>query len=339
MSDNLRVRLRKRLGRVAFDTFFQGSAWLSSLGPWARPQRYDIEVVRDVAYGDSGKVEHRLDIYRPAGPKGRLPVVLYVHGGSFRILSKDSHWIMGLIFARRGYLVVNINYRLAPQHPFPAALEDTCEAYRWLLEHGPEYGADIDRLVFAGESAGANLITALTLCLCYQRTEHYAQKVWQLGRLPCAVMPACGVFQVSEPERFAEDGRWPDWALDRLSEVSEAYLPRHVREAGTSLDLADPLLVLERGEQPARLLPPFFLGVGTRDPLIDDTRRMSRALARLQTACQDEYYEREMHAFHAFVWRPAAKHYWHDAFAFLERYVRQPLSSPATPDGDAPSGA
>ena len=50
--------------------------------------------------------------------------MLYVHGGGFRILSKDTHWIMGLAFARRGFLVFNIGYRLAPKHPFPAAIAD-----------------------------------------------------------------------------------------------------------------------------------------------------------------------------------------------------------------------
>ena len=68
-------------------------------------------------------------------------MVFYVHGGAFHLLSKDTHWLMGLVFARYGYLVVNISYRLAPQHPYPAAVEDTFAAYRWMAERITQLGA------------------------------------------------------------------------------------------------------------------------------------------------------------------------------------------------------
>ena len=59
----------------------------------------------------------------PARFAGPRPVLMYVHGGAFRSLSKDTHWIMGLAFARRGFVVANVNYRLAPEHRFPAGLD------------------------------------------------------------------------------------------------------------------------------------------------------------------------------------------------------------------------
>jgi len=316
----LRDRLRVRVGRLAVDSFFRGMSVVGRLHPRSDPARHGVDVLRDVPYRDTGLPDHTLDIYRPAHGDGPWPVVLYVHGGGFRILSKDSHWIMGLSFARRGYLVFNINYRLAPAHPFPAALEDTCDAYSWVVEHAAEYGGDLERLVFAGESAGANLIAGLTLCLCYQRPEEAARQVWQTGVVPRAVVPACGVFQVTDPARFAIDGKLPQWVLDRLDEVTDAYLPRAVRDS-TNIDLADPVVVLERGEQPARPLPPFFLPVGTGDALQDDTRRMDRALAALGVPSRATYYAGEVHAFHAFVFRANARKCWNDTFAFLEEHL------------------
>src|SRR5690606_5988723 len=122
--------------------------------------------------------EHRLDVYRPAHAEGPRPVVLYVHGGGFRILSKETHWLMGLYFARRGYVVFNIGYRLAPKHPFPAALEDSADALGWVVQNAHRYGGDPTRLVLAGESAGANLVTSLTLACCYRREEPYARRVF-----------------------------------------------------------------------------------------------------------------------------------------------------------------
>ena len=67
---------------------------------------------------------------------------------------------------------------------------------------------------------------------------------------------------------------------------------------------------------------PFFAPVGTRDPLLDDTRRLEKALTRLRVPCEARYYPDEIHAFHALVWRPQARACWRDALAFLDRRLR-----------------
>lgn len=279
-------------------------------------------MLRDIAYTRTELPEHRLDIYRNTRRPGPYPVVLYVHGGGFRILSKDSHWLMGLIFARRGYLVFNISYRLAPRHPFPHAVEDTCAAYEWVVQNAAQYGGDVSRLVLAGESAGANLVTALAVALSYRRKEAFAERVWSLGVSPKAVLPACGVLQVSDPQRFLRnDSRLSRFVYDRISEVSDAYIGPGAANEDGALDLADPLVMLERGIAPDRPLPPFFALAGTRDPLLDDTRRLKVALDRLGVDCEARFYEGEMHAFHAFIWRQAAHTAWREMFAFLEPRV------------------
>ena len=128
--------------------------------PIAKPERHGIRLLRDVPYRDSGRRSHLLDIYRPKGA-GLRPAVLYVHGGGFAILSKDTHRVMAMAFARQGYVVFNINYRLGPQHRYPAALEDAAAALLWVKEHARAFGADPSPIVLAGESAGANLVAAL----------------------------------------------------------------------------------------------------------------------------------------------------------------------------------
>jgi len=303
---------------VIVDSFFRGIAMAGKLHPNARPQRHGVEVVKDIPYLADGSPDHLLDIYRPTGSDGPWPVVLYAHGGGFRILSKDTHWVMGLAFARRGFIVFNINYRLAPRHRYPAALEDTVAAFRWMIANAGQYGADLDRLVLAGESAGANLVTSLTLCCCYQRPEPLARSVWDTGQRPRCVIPACGLFQVSNPERFGQRRRVPAWVMDRLMEVSRAYLGD---PPAATLDLADPLVVLERGQPPHRSLPPFLIQVGTRDPILDDTRRIKAALDQLQVPCEARFYEGEPHAFNALVWRRQAKRAWGHTYEFLERHI------------------
>lgn len=308
--------VRRRASVFVVDNSLRGLAYLGRLHPRARPHRHRVEVVRDVPYRRSGLPEHTLDIYRPIDRPGPLPVVLYVHGGGFRILSKDTHWLMGLAFARRGYLVFNINYRLAPRHRYPAGLQDCCAAYAWLCRSAEALGGDLGRLVLAGESAGANLVTALAVAASYRRPEPFAQRVFDTGVRPAAVLAACGMLQASDAERFARRRKLPDWVHTYLLHVSRTYLP-----PGEQGGLADPLLVLERAEPPERPLPPFFVPVGTRDPLLDDTRRLKAALDRLGTPCEARYYPGEIHAFHALVWRPAARRCWQDCYAFLDAHL------------------
>jgi acetyl esterase len=307
------------MGAVVVDNFFSGAARLGRAVPLAHPRLHGVEVLRDVPYLDTGRVEHRLDVYRPRERTELRPVVLYIHGGGFRFLSKDSHWLFGLLFARRGYVVLNINYRLAPQHPYPAAVEDACQAYAWAVQNAALYGGDPARLVVAGESAGANLATSLAIAACYPRPEAHARAVFDTGVVPRAVMPACGYLQVTDPERFAS--RVPWFLLDRLTEVTDAYLTGVPHLEDGSLDLADPLRVLERGQAPARPLPPFFATCGTADPLHDDTRRLGAALARMGVPHRLSFFEREPHAFHAFVMRESARRHWREGFAFLDEHL------------------
>ena len=318
-------RLRRGAGRVVADSFFRGAAGLGRRLPAARPQRHGVEVIRDVPYTDSGHPEHRLDVYRPAGHIAGappLPAVLYVHGGGFRILSKDTHWLFGLAYARRGFVVFNVSYRLAPRHRYPAALRDVLDAYRWVARHAPRYGADASRLVLAGESAGANLVTAATVAATFPRNEPWARAVFDTGVVPTAVVAACGILQVSDTERFSRRRRLPPFIADRLAEVSEAYLgpggsgPSAPR---AEHDLADPLRVFESDDDPARMIPPFFIPVGTRDPLLDDTRRLAAALRARGVLARDAYYDGGVHAFHAFVFQAIARNCWADTFDFLGR--------------------
>lgn len=319
-STGLGERLRRRAGGTALRLMFEGLARGAALTPRARRAMRSVEVIRDVPYLASGLDAHLLDVWRPRGVTGPLPVVLYVHGGAFRILSKETHWVLALAFARRGYVVFSINYRLAPQHPYPAAVADTCDAWRWVLRNAARYGGDPERAVVAGESAGGNLAASLAVASCYAHPEPWARAVFDAPIRPRAVVPLCGVLQVRDAARFARRRPLPVWVSDRLEEVERGYLGP-ATTAPAVPDLADPLLILE-SRAPDRPLPPFFASVGTRDPLLDDTRRLGAALERLGVPHAVRVYPGEPHAFQAFVYRPAARRSWADLFAFLDPLVR-----------------
>jgi acetyl esterase len=107
--------------------------------------------------GPAGEIPVR--IYRPesAAP---LPVVVYFHGGGWVIGDIASHdTIFHRLAGEVPVVVVNVEYRLAPEHRFPAAIEDSDAAVRWVSEHAPEFGGDPARLAVAGDSAGGTLAT------------------------------------------------------------------------------------------------------------------------------------------------------------------------------------
>jgi acetyl esterase len=312
------------------DGIIAAGSRVSRLSANADLERDRVEVLRDLRYVEGTTTrEHLLDVWRPLSPSADShprrhrgppwPIVLYVHGGGFSILSKESHWMMALAFARRGYLVFNVNYRLAPRHPYPAAVQDVCLAFDWVVKNAARFGGDTNRVVLAGESAGANLVTSLSIALAYERPESFAKIAWHTGVVPQAVLPACGIFQVSDHARFRRSKPHLPWYVQRrLYEIEAGYLGRGPWPC--SLDLADPLVFFERGAVPSRPLPPFFLSVGTKDPVLPDTRRLGHALRALGVEVEERYYPGEGHAFHART-RPAATTCWTDTFAFLDNYV------------------
>src|SRR5690242_19576954 len=206
------------------EVFFRTISAIGKMHPLARPERHGVAVEHDVRYCASESDWHHLDIYRPVHRPGPWPVVFYVHGGAFRLLSKDTHWLMVLTFARFGYMVVNISYRLAPRHPYPAAIEDTCAAYVWMADRLEALGGDPGRVAIAGESAGGNLVTALALAACQRRPESWARAVYDNGIVPRAVMPFCGLLEVSNPERFSQRRKLPRWVDGMIRDASTSYL-------------------------------------------------------------------------------------------------------------------
>ena len=105
-------------------------------------------------------------VYRPnsAAPGDRLPVVINFHGGGW--VSGDPHqseWWCSSVSADAGVVVVSVDYRLAPEHPFPAAPEDCYGATGWAAEHADELGIDAARLAVMGDSAGGNLAAVVSL--------------------------------------------------------------------------------------------------------------------------------------------------------------------------------
>jgi acetyl esterase len=145
-------------GEQSVDTARAGYAgWWAMNGPGP-----EISEVRDVAIpGPAGPIAAR--VYRPT-EDGNAPVVVFFHGGGMVIGSMEAYdGVARLIAEASGAVIVNVDYRLAPEHPYPAAAEDAWAATQWVAANAEELGGSPARLVVAGDSAGGNLAALVAL--------------------------------------------------------------------------------------------------------------------------------------------------------------------------------
>ena len=161
------INLVIKSGRPAYNTLSPKEArqLFRETRPASTPTPAEIGAVRDInAEGPGGPIPLR--VYRPAGvpPGTALPVLVYYHGGGWVIGDLDTHDVQcRQITAEAGITVVAVDYRLAPEHKFPAAADDAWAATRWVVAHAGELGVDAGRLAVAGDSAGGNLAAVVAL--------------------------------------------------------------------------------------------------------------------------------------------------------------------------------
>lgn len=115
----------------------------------------DIIRFDDISYGEDPKYQ-LLDVYRPKGKEGKLPVIISVHGGGWVYGDKEVYQFYCMSLAQRGFAVVNFSYRLAPEHKFPASLEDTNSVCQFVMEQSEKYDFDTENIFAVGDSAGAH---------------------------------------------------------------------------------------------------------------------------------------------------------------------------------------
>jgi acetyl esterase len=196
--------------------------------------------------------------YRAPGAKGNA-AILYLHGGGWTFGNIDSHdaLLRGLA-AMSGDAIIAIDYRLAPEHPFPAPLEDCVDAFTWCATNAATLGIDAKRIAVGGDSAGANL--ALGLALALRGGTH----------TPAAMLLYYGCYQTkgdtASHRRFG-DGRFGLSTL-RMTRFWKNYIGADLK----SSPLATPLSAEFKG------LPPAYLMVGTLDVLHDDTTELAAKL-------------------------------------------------------------
>lgn len=221
-----------------------------------------------------------LRIVRPLEAGASAPVNVFIHGGGWALGSAvQTERAMRSLAADGGMVVVGPDYRLAPEHPFPAGLDDCVATVDWIVGNAGALGVDAGRLTLAGPSAGANLALATTLRLMTD------------GRAGVGALALFyGVFgaNLDTPSyRAFGDGRF-GLSRDRMAAFFDMYLPR----ADCRTDrLAVPLLADLAG------LPPTYLCAAGLDVLRDDTLAMADRLADAGVPHLLETYDGLVHGF------------------------------------------
>lgn len=225
---------------------------------------------------DAGGVDARW-IDAPGALSDR--VLIYFHGGGFKIGSATSHQdLMARLSAAASCRVLGLNYRLMPEHRFPAPIEDAQKAYRWVLAQGiaPQ------RVAFAGDSAGGGLVASTMLAL-----REAGQPLPSAGVMLSALtdFETCGE---SYDTRAAAD---PIHQKPMIQALARMYL-------GTTHSARDPLASPLYGE--LRGLPPLLLQVGDRETGLDDSRLFAEAARKAGVDVRLSIWDGMIHVFQQF---------------------------------------
>ena len=242
---------------------------------FTQPEPPPMAEVQDLM---AGSVPVRL--YRPTATQTPQPVLVYLHGGGWTIGDLDTHDVLCRQLARDGACaVVSVDYRMGPEHRFPAAVEDCVEAFAWVQAQAQALHLDASRMAVGGDSAGGNLAAALCLV---QREAGRPMPAFQLLIYPATDMRAVAPSHTTNGQGYmltndsihwyrgnyiGDQADWSDWRASPLLAQSHAGLP--------------PALVLTAGF----------------DPLRDEGLQYANALSAAGVPTQYVCFERQIHGF------------------------------------------
>ena len=267
----------------------------SNGGPAKAPSDYnsiksEITIEKDLTY-DSLLPSNRYDLIRPKKNKGKLPVILWVHGGAFVGGQKEDVSIYANTLAAEGYAVVNMEYALAPGSKYPSPLIQMSDLYQELKKQADRYNLDMETLFLAGDSAGGQVVTQFELA---QLSKSYSKLIG----LPQDIKPETikGSLLFCTPFSLKEMGQSTGskvidyfiknigWAYTGEANWSESEL---VKEA----DLQ---------EQVNSAFPPVFITDATENSFTEQGKAFGRKMKELGTEVTEVYHDKKENLQHEY---------------------------------------
>jgi len=246
------------------------------------------EYVRDVRYASEDPRKQALDVAVPEG-QGPFPVLVHIHGGGWHFMDKKSYVRIAKWFAHRGYLVFNIDYRLAPGTIYPEQVQDVARAVRWAYDNAGMYGGDNSRVFLVGDSAGAYFAGL------YATTTRDPELAGAMGierTIPPDSLKGLLLFYGAfDMEDVLTTGFT---SIDFMCRGFFGKDPEKYRECA---QVASPIRHLDAG------FPPSFICSGERDKLHSQSVSFDRALTAAGVPHRVLFFEEEEYpeAFHGFL--------------------------------------
>ncbi|WP_339303759.1 alpha/beta hydrolase [Paenibacillus sp. FSL R5-0519] len=272
----------------------------------------DVTLVANVPYADQGRNDSTLDIYYPSATSEPLPIVLWVHGGGWVLGDKADIANYAVQLAKQGYVVVSMNYALAPDTTYPIPVVQTNQALNYVKNHVSEYQGDPENLFLAGNSAGAQIASQTAAVVTNP-------SLAKLMNITPSVQPEelrgvllfCGPYNLST---VAETGfpliRTFLWSYTGVK-TFEDY-PR-LNEMSTVL-------------QTTEAYPPAFITSGNDDPLTSQSIELAQVLKRLDVDTETLFFsnssEKLGHDYQFDLKSDAGQQAIRSAVRFMQQYSR-----------------
>lgn len=248
------------------------------------PRLHDVDIEDAFVPGRAGAPAVRVRLYRPKNSRGPVPAMLWLHGGGFLFGNPEFDQHNNIAIVRElGIIVAAVDYRLAPQHPFPAPLEDAYAALTWLHTQAGTLGVTKDKIAVGGSSAGGGLAAALVLMATDRR--HLPV------RFQLLLYPMLDDRTVLRSDIDAASLRMWDTKSNRYG--WSAYLGQEPGSPGVS-----PYAAPARRENLVGL-PPAWLGTGGFDLFRDEDLAYAKRLSEAGVACEVQLVPGAYHGFDA----------------------------------------
>lgn len=246
---------------------------------------------------DSPDGEVPVRLYDPRKDDDETPLIVFFHGGGFVVGSLDTHdGPARKLAAETGYPVLSVDYRLAPEHPFPAGLRDCYAALEWASEAGDELHIDSDQIVLAGDSAGANLAASVALLSRNRDGPAIAAQV--------LVYPVTG--NATETEAYEENSEGYFLTTETMEWFHDRYVEDEIDEGNI---YASPRLAADLSG-----LPPATVITAGFDPLRDDGTAYAQRLADAGNEVAHHNFDGMIHGFFNMIADPVDLDAAHDAY-------------------------
>ncbi|WP_370331169.1 alpha/beta hydrolase [Mycolicibacterium hippocampi] len=231
--------------------------------------------------GPAGPIAVR--VYRPPSDKAVLPAVVFIHGGGWSVGDLDTYdGTARLHAAAAEAVVVSVDYRLAPEHPYPAAVDDVWAVTQWVFSHAGQIGVDPARVAAAGDSAGGNLTAVVAQLARDAGTPLRFQLLWYPST----------TFDTSLSS-FTENADAPILSLAACKGFTRWYVG--------DTDLSEPPVTLVPARGDLSGLPGAYIAVAGHDPLRDDGIRYAELLAEAGVPVELHHAESLVHGYVAYA--------------------------------------